>query len=512
MKILIVEDARPIREGLGKILTRLGKSYEVVGMAADGLEGLQMIEEYTPDLVIMDIQMPDMDGLTMLEKAREKKVECHFVVLTAYSDFNYAQKAIELGVDNYLLKPIKIPELKRALTQVEEAILKTLNPAGVYTRSYIFRGALTGNLTVDEALEHTAVSQYGLHADDPIGLFIVWLGDFYSVCQPAAFMILDGLGEADGAFHSYLVEMEEQQALVLCIYGMKDEGRTEAYLRQRVVPMLSSNLEGRAVYGWGICPGLTGLREQALRIAADMEWNLLYENQNPVLITRGMVEEIVTVPLRLPPELEQKARYAAAHKNDGEVKQCFQTLSAACSAQPHSPGEIKDVCLRFCFTVLNAAREYGLPAEDVSVQALSLSIGRASSWKVLNGILENFQDQLFAGAEEEEAEESTSDLVKKAQALIREYYNQGITLEEIARKLYVTEEYLSAQIRKETGQTFTEIIRQSRMAEIKKLLLESDLKLNQIAAMTGYSDPKYMSKVFREEVGMSPAEYRKMKI
>ena len=76
----------------------------------------------------------------------------------------------------------------------------------------------------------------------------------------------------------------------------------------------------------------------------------------------------------------------------------------------------------------------------------------------------------------------------------------------------MTEEYLSSQIKKETGQTFTEIIRQSRIGEIKKLLLESDLKLNQIAAMTGYSDPKYMSKVFRDEVGMSPAEYRKMKI
>lgn len=509
MKILIVEDARPIREGLGKILAKLGPSYEVVGMAADGVEGLSMIEEYTPDLVIMDIQMPDMDGLTMLAKAREKKVECRFVVLTAYSDFNYAQKAIELGVDNYLLKPIKIPELKRALKQVEESIAKTLNPASVYTRSYIFRGALTGNLTVDEALEQVSVSQYGLHADEPIGLFIVWLGEFYPVCLPAAVMILDGLGEADGSFQSYLAEMEEEQALVLCIYHMKDVEGTEAYLRQTIVPMLTSNLDSRAVYGWGVSDGLSFVRERVRLIAEDMEWNLLYEN--PILITHSLVEEIVTVPLRLAPELEQKARYAVAHKNSGELKTCFQALVSACTAPPHNPKEIKDVCLRFCFTVLNAAREYGLPAENVSVQALSGSMARASSWKVLNGILENFQEQLFVNAGEED-EESTSDLVKKAQAMIQEYFNQGITLEEIARRLYVTEEYLSSQIKKETGQTFTEIIRQSRIGEIKKLLLESDLKLNQIAAMTGYSDPKYMSKVFRDEVGMSPAEYRKMKI
>lgn len=511
MKILIVEDARPIREGLGKILTKFGDSYEVVGMAADGVEGLKKIGELMPDLVIMDIQMPDMDGLTMLAMAREGKADCRFIVLTAYSDFNYAQKAIELGVDNYLLKPIKIPELKRALKQAEESLAKTLNPASIYTRSYVFQGALSGSLVIDETLEQVIGSQYGLHVDSAVGLFVVWLGAYYTLCRPAAVMILDGLGEADGSFRSYLADMEEYGTLVLCIYDMKDEKETEDYLRNKIVPMLSSNVESRAVYGWGVCDGLAHVKEQLRLIADDMVWNLLYEN--PVLITNERIREITTIPLRLPPDLEQKARYAAAHSNGGELRTCFQALSAACRDQPHHPREIKDVCLRFCFSVLNAAREYGYLAEEVSVQELSKSIGVASSWKVLNGILEDFQEQLFTAAEEkDEKEAATSDLVRKAQALIQEYYNQGITLEEIARRLYVTEEYLSAQIRKETGQTFTEIIRQTRIGTIKKLLLESDLKLNQIAAMTGYTDPKYMSKVFREEVGMSPAEYRKMKI
>ena len=92
--------------------------------------------------------------------------------------------------------------------------------------------------------------------------------------------------------------------------------------------------------------------------------------------------------------------------------------------------------------------------------------------------------------------------MQKALENIREYYDQGITLEEIAEKLHVTEEYLSTQFRKETGRTFTETIRGYRLEHVKKLLTK-------IAEMVGYTDPKYMSRVFKEETGMLPLEYRK---
>ena len=76
--------------------------------------------------------------------------------------------------------------------------------------------------------------------------------------------------------------------------------------------------------------------------------------------------------------------------------------------------------------------------------------------------------------------------------------------------MYVSDEYLSAQFKKETGKTFTETIRKIRLEKVKDLLLHSSLKLNQIAYMVGISDPKYMSKIFREEYGVLPAEFRKM--
>ncbi len=107
------------------------------------------------------------------------------------------------------------------------------------------------------------------------------------------------------------------------------------------------------------------------------------------------------------------------------------------------------------------------------------------------------------------AEKEVSGMVLKAQKLIEKYYDQGVTLEEIAAKLFVSGEYLSAQFRKETGVTFTGTVRRYRIEKVKRLLLETQLKLSQIADLSGYSDPKYMSRVFKEETGMLPSEYRK---
>ena len=146
MKIVIVEDEKSIRNGLTKMLPKLGPDYDVAGSAKDGLEGYQLIRDIKPDLVIMDIQMPEMDGLTMLEKLRADGFSGKAVVLTAYSDFSYAKRAIELGIENYLLKPIKIDELKTTLEAVNLSLRQEAGTRKMQEKllslEQIFRSAL----------------------------------------------------------------------------------------------------------------------------------------------------------------------------------------------------------------------------------------------------------------------------------------------------------------------------------------------------------------------------------
>lgn len=118
MRIVIVEDEIRIREGLEKLLTKMGGHYEVVGVAENGEEGLSLILKEMPDLIITDIRMPNMDGIEMLSQLRQRGCASKALVLSAYSEFAYAQQAIKLGVSEYLLKPIVLDELAQALRAV----------------------------------------------------------------------------------------------------------------------------------------------------------------------------------------------------------------------------------------------------------------------------------------------------------------------------------------------------------------------------------------------------------
>ena len=91
MKIVVVEDEKPIREGLVKILEKMNKEYVVTGSASNGRKGLELIRKVHPDLIFLDIQMPEMDGLELLHTIREEGIDARVIILTAYSDFKYAK-------------------------------------------------------------------------------------------------------------------------------------------------------------------------------------------------------------------------------------------------------------------------------------------------------------------------------------------------------------------------------------------------------------------------------------
>ena len=137
------------------------------------------------------------------------------------------------------------------------------------------------------------------------------------------------------------------------------------------------------------------------------------------------------------------------------------------------------------------------------------TITEAVTWVQIRAAMEEFLGLLRDEVFREKGDEELSPLVRQAVQMIRKYFDHGITLEETADRLFVSEEYLSSQFKKETGRGFTETVRYYRIVRIKDLLINTTLKLNQIAELTGYTDPKYMSRVFKEETGVLPNEFRK---
>ena len=121
-KVMLVEDEELILQGLRNILDWEALGLKVVHMAHDGLEALKMWEKEPVHIVVTDISMPEMDGLALLKKIREKEEQVRFIILTGYDEFDYAREAIRLEVENYILKPIDEEELERQLMETVQKL------------------------------------------------------------------------------------------------------------------------------------------------------------------------------------------------------------------------------------------------------------------------------------------------------------------------------------------------------------------------------------------------------
>jgi YesN/AraC family two-component response regulator len=117
--IIVAEDEKLIRENIVKKIRSIGEHFVIAGEAHNGNAALQLVENVHPDILITDIKMPVLDGLALTAEVRKLYPLTRIIIVTGYDEFTYAKQAIELGVKNYLLKPVSIGELKKTLVSIQ---------------------------------------------------------------------------------------------------------------------------------------------------------------------------------------------------------------------------------------------------------------------------------------------------------------------------------------------------------------------------------------------------------
>lgn len=519
MKIVIVERDVQTIEMIEKTVRSSHPESILAGTARNGREGYELICAEQPDLVIMDIQLPGMSGLTMLRKMRAAKINARVLIITADTDFDHARQTIGLSVENYMLKPVKRSQLKNAILQVSEKLEDRRTLEKTFTLKNIFTGCLSGQLKPDQNFHHITRDKFGFTLEDPGVLFAVWIGNGYAEQREQVTGLLEKAGKGNG-FSICPVAIDIWHLVAAVIYRTGQSKRTQedptegtafeheyAVFREHIVPALRGSICGEIVCLWEETERMENLSEALRKLRQIREWNLLFDRGE--LIRWEDVEALEIVPLKYPAELEGQMRQAVLAANGEEIKKCYYRLYEILRREPHSPREMKEVLIRFDMAVLGAYKTQYEVESELDIQYSMQKITDAITWGQMRTAMEDFLDVLDFDAFGTVNDGKLSPLVRKAVQLVRKYYDQGITLEEIAVQLFVSEEYLSAQFKKETGAGFSETVRNLRIKRIKELLVSTRLKLNQIAELTGYADPKYMSKVFKEEVGMLPTEFRK---
>jgi two-component system response regulator YesN len=507
MRIVIVEDEIRIREGLAKLVRKIAPQYRVVGEAEDGASGIRVIEDKRPDLVITDVRMPDMDGLQMLSRLKEREIRTRAIVLSAYSEFAYAREAIKLGVSEYLLKPVNVGDLKRSLKNVEDAMAAELASRGTgegRSLESVLYSIISGDGSLGDLDTKLLTDRFRLNVEGRFALVSMYLADKYSEVSGRIAGLTRALLSRRDLKHCIL-EQPKTGKISIFLYEFDDAQAEQRWVGSVLLPQLARDGGVETSCAWTSFAGLANLKASMQRLDSCLDWSIVLPEGT--LISWPEVEGTPRVALSYPIAIESQVRSAlCAQSAERFASGVAEFLRYLHSDRTYSPKDIKEAFIRFFWAVLNAAREVAYEAyEALPQQEILEKITTAVTWPQL----ESVATLLLSLSSADGAEENGGSIVNRTKNLVHEFYGQGITLEEIASKINVTPEYLSGQFHRQTGVNFSAYIKDYRIKKAKELLLGTDLKLYAVAEKVGYQDAKYFCRVFKESTGTNPSDYRK---
>lgn len=514
MKIIIVEDEDVIRDGLAKLVCKINRDSEVIATANNGKYGLEIIVKLKPDLVITDIKMPQMDGLEMLANLEELGIKHKTIILSAYSEFEYARKAIKLGVSEYILKPISIEDITQSLKNIGNQIIydkqdKSEHPEALLSLEHILKSSLLSELTIDYQVESFLNINYGIKINDSFYAFVIYIGDEYEIyCKKIKEELNNTLCINDN-FEFCIVEWPQSKEIIAILFNVREYNKIDKYIQKSVILDIKRMFTKKMVFGWTECNGILNMGAEIRTLNKELHWSLSLGSD--IVINYPKVMQMYTLPLVYPIDIENNLKTIMCIMEFDKVNMILNRFINYCKEAACTPREIKESFVRFILAVVNVVKEIDNSLyKHFDLQKILTTIMSAVTWDELENALKSLFDNITNYENFSEKKQVTSLLVKKAQSIIHEFYSQGVTLEEIAFKLDITPEYLGTQFKKEIGESFSTYMKKYRMNKAKKLLIGTDMKLYKIAELVGYNDPKYFSKVFKELTKHLPAEYRKL--
>ncbi|MCI9081227.1 MAG: response regulator [Lachnospiraceae bacterium] len=502
MRIVIVEDEIAIREGLEKMI-KGNTHHTVIGTCKNGREGIEFIRDQKPDLVITDIRMNEMGGLEMLTKLREQQVEVLSIIISGYSEFEYARQAMRLGVEEYLLKPVSIDALQSALKKIENRIvensLQIVKKPANYVREYFFG-------TEEEQKEAKQVIEkiFPENNQQIYGIFAGYLGNVKK----------ENLEEIEYPLRSmkhqfpnmnYLEAWEKSLNFrLLIVKGEEEEIQEFAEMFDGMVR--HSHLMQKWEVPWSMdsCGSIDDWR-QCFENVRKMLSGCLSKGCTKLLTAQDFTDEI-SRELVYPMQIERRILSGLEKGVYQEVRQGIEEFMQQITQQEYGAEEIRHGVLKLMSRMIDVAKEINQKAyeecqEGSYLKDVFVIYTRTEIRQMLFRMAKKICDRKMK-------EGISNYTINRTLEYIRTHYKEGISLEKTAEVLNITPEYLSMLFKREMGMNFSVFLKEFRISHAKRLLKGTDMKIYEVAQECGYSNSNYFTKVFKEVTGISPAEYR----
>ena len=524
-KIMLADDEGIVIDSLKFIIEKEFGDICTVEYAKTGRSVIELAESFRPDIAIMDIQMPGINGIDAMKEIRQTNTNTVFIVMSAYDKFDYAKEAIKLGVLEYITKPMEKTKIVAALQKAMEMIDRE-------------KEKRSNELLVKEKLETVVpIIESGLiynillqeHFVEDIENYKTILG----INQKYAYMIAVVCGdEQDGNHMTNAVGsgvkmqkhyQEVRESLKECFQGIV--GTVLANKLAVLVPYerdtmdynerieliekareLTRRMRKRIDISFRI--GIGGAKE-----FHDMSESYS-EALNALVATTGSVAHVDDLPIRCeyagdyPIKLEKKL---FAEIEDGEMNNAVASARSFFEWMEESHSNLMDIRLKIL--------EFALWAEHIAYEKGGMTYQLNSRADYLPQIMEMsdltqlrkwFVDKVMQACQNilSKRTEKSNSIIGLAKDYIRNNYNKDISLDDVSRAVNISPYYFSKIFKENTGENFIEYLTNIRIDKAKELLGTTEYSMKEICSMVGYSDPNYFSRSFKKNVGVTPTEYK----
>ena len=542
LKIFLAEDEVIVRETIKRMIPWEDLGFELVGEAADGEMALPLLIRQQPDLLITDIKMPFMDGLTLAKLAKKEIPELKVVILSGYDDFNYAKQAISIGVEDYLLKPITKNALIERLTEIRSRYEHEKTQKEYYEKFQREMQAYEKNSSRDffEALVGGSLDMMEVYKRaEKLGLDIV--AEAYNVLIFTMNCDEDFSGQREeySSWEAESLELLENffsghsSAMLfrsnvfsygVLIKGQKEniDENTRACVDE--ITRILNRQEGRQE--WFLAVGQpverlsqiqksyhTASRAFSQRYLYDE--NILCYDEMEMMEQHSTLEEAednaylqkVDVNALNPAILQKFLSNGLKEETENFVKDYFYAIGQ----EPMESLVFRNyVILNVRFSVISFLK--GLGCDTNEMEPADTEEVLAESGKNMESAIAYAEKMISRAIEirDQNSGNKNRSILKTAVDFIDSHYmDEDISLNTVANVANVSSNHFSALFSQNMGQTFIEYLTSLRMSKAKELLRCTGMRSSEIAGEIGYKDAHYFSYLFKKTQGMTPSDYRK---
>jgi two-component system response regulator YesN len=516
--VLIVDDEPEIRLGLKLKVDWESLGLNITGEAGNGAEAMEWLTQHPVDVVITDMNMPVMNGVSFLEACYEQYPALRLIVITGYEDFHYAKAAIRNQARNYLLKPVTQDELTETLSKIvqeldglrnerdQQAMMQWRLSQYYKEMKEHFLVHLVKEEVERESLLRERAKWFQLDAWENRQVRFVTAGSierqntqqerspdkmrlpFEMVCREAA-------ENSNGQYHVF---RDANYAGLMHFVTAAEDGELEAFV-QRLCHAVTEHLGFEPAVGTG--QTVTGLRQwKDGYLSALLAWNLKGNHASNVIQQQTAMEAVLS---------EETTKVLQRYVTRGDLAAFEQAIHKELSAA-FAASQARFVKLIFQLYLMLDTMAFTAGIALESSEQLWLRPEQVWGFDTTTKATQ-FLNKLVVkimGRPEKGALDAEHSMIQAAEQFIQDNYMYDLNLTMLAERFNYNSSYFSEMFKAKAGKTFIQYITDVRMAKAVQLLEETMLSLWDIAELTGFSNASYFSSKFKRMYGISPSDYR----